>query len=114
MHLRYGLLSTLLFAAAALLLLAGEARTAQDPAKDPTDQGGTRVEPDTLGRGILMPLMDPARGRKLFASKGCVVCHSVNGIGGKGAPPLDATTMPPLVNPFEFAARMWRLSLIHI
>jgi cytochrome c len=51
--------------------------------------------------------MDAARGRKLFASKGCVVCHSINGVGGKDASPLDASTMPVPMNPFEFAARMW-------
>ena len=32
--------------------------------------------------GLLMPMMNPARGRELFASKGCVVCHSFNGVGG--------------------------------
>ncbi len=52
--------------------------------------------------------MDPTRGRRLFASKGCVTCHSVNGIGGKHAPRLDVATMEPLMNPFEFAAKMWR------
>jgi cytochrome c len=61
-----------------------------------------------MGRGLVMPMMDPARGRKLFASKGCVVCHSVNGVGGKDAPALDASTMSQVMNPFEFAARMWR------
>jgi mono/diheme cytochrome c family protein len=52
--------------------------------------------------------MDPANGRKLFASKGCVVCHSVNGVGGKDAPPLDASTMVGMTNPFDFVANMWR------
>lgn len=62
-----------------------------------------------MGEGMLaMPEMDPARGRKVFAEKGCVVCHSVNGIGGEDARPLDAATMTPMMNPFEFAARMWR------
>jgi cytochrome c len=60
-----------------------------------------------MGPGLMMPEMDAARGRKLFASKGCVVCHSVNGVGGP-APSLDAATMPLPMNPFEFAARMWR------
>lgn len=55
-----------------------------------------------------MPMMDAARGRTLFASKGCVVCHSVNGVGGTDAPALDANTMQGPMNPFEFAARMWR------
>lgn len=61
-----------------------------------------------MGEGMLaMPEMDPARGRKVFAEKGCVVCHSINGIGGEDAPALDATTMRPMMNPFEFAAKMW-------
>ena len=59
-------------------------------------------------RGLIMPMINPARGRTLFASKGCVVCHSVNGIGGEDARPLDASTMEPFMNPFEFTARMWR------
>ena len=57
---------------------------------------------------LLMPVMNPARGRKLYASKGCVVCHAVNGVGGEDAPPLDAATMPKVMNPFDFAAKMWR------
>lgn len=58
--------------------------------------------------GVTMESMDPARGRKLFASKGCVICHSVNGVGGEDAPPLDAENMPSPMNPFDFAASMWR------
>ena len=52
--------------------------------------------------------MDAARGRKLFASKGCAVCHSINGVGGVDAPALDASTMPKVMNPFDFTAKMWR------
>ena len=52
--------------------------------------------------------MDAASGRQLFAAKGCVVCHAVNGTGGKDAPPLDAANMQPMMNPFDFAAGMWR------
>ena len=59
------------------------------------------------GPSLVMPDMSSARGRRLFASKGCVTCHSVNGIGGEDAPNLDAHTMRPRMNPFEFAARMW-------
>lgn len=44
----------------------------------------------------------------MFANKGCVVCHSVNGVGGEDALPLDASDMTMPMNPFEFAARMWR------
>lgn len=58
--------------------------------------------------GLVMPSMDAVRGKQLFASKGCVVCHSINGVGGADAPRLDAATMPLPMNPFEFFARMWR------
>ncbi len=57
--------------------------------------------------GLLMPMMDPARGRKVFAAKGCVVCHQLNGVGGDHGPSLDMSKMGPM-NPFEFAAKMWR------
>lgn len=58
--------------------------------------------------GVAMPPMDPERGRHLYAEKGCVACHAVNGIGGDLGPPLDAAAMPRPMNVFEFAARMWR------
>ena len=61
-----------------------------------------------MGPGLTMPDMNAGRGRKLFASKGCVVCHSINGVGGQDARALDAATMEMPMNPFEFAARMWR------
>jgi len=57
---------------------------------------------------MLIPSMDPANGRKLFASKGCVVCHSINGVGGEDARSFDASNMPTIMNPFDFAAKMWR------
>lgn len=57
--------------------------------------------------GLVMPRMDPVAGRHLFASKGCVVCHSINGVGGTDAPKLDASTMKMPMDPFEFAAKMW-------
>jgi len=58
--------------------------------------------------GVALPPMDPARGRRLFLEKGCIACHSVNGVGGDLGPPLDAADMPRPMNAFEFAARMWR------
>ncbi|WP_211236017.1 c-type cytochrome [Leisingera aquimarina] len=67
------------------------------------------LEPQSmLANGLMMPEMNAARGRELFAEKGCVVCHSVNGVGGTDARALDADTMKEKMNPFEFAARMWR------
>ena len=62
-----------------------------------------------MAPGLKAPTMDAAKGRALFASKGCVVCHSVNGIGGEDAAPLGAASMSePMMNPFDFVARMWR------
>ena len=51
---------------------------------------------------------DPEKGRLLFADKGCVICHSINGVGGKAAPPLDAQTENDVADPIGFATRMWR------
>jgi len=61
-------------------------------------------------RNMRMPEMDPKKGRKLFVTKGCVACHSINGIGGHDAAALDAHTMKPMMNPFDFAAKMWRMA----
>lgn len=62
------------------------------------------------GMRLMMPDFDAARGRKLFASKGCVACHAINGVGGHDATALDAHTMTWSMNPFEFAAKMWRMA----
>ncbi len=58
--------------------------------------------------GLLMPDFDATQGRTLFAAKGCVVCHSINGVGGEDAPALDYDPTGGPMDPFEFAARMWR------
>ena len=63
-----------------------------------------KVQLDT----VLLPEMNAQEGRRLFAAKGCVVCHSINGVGGTDAPMLDAEFMDSPMNPFEFAARMWQ------
>lgn len=67
------------------------------------DQSSGMVSP-----GLILPEFDAALGRELFASKGCVVCHSINGIGGEDAQPFSSDYMEEEMNPFEFAARMWR------
>lgn len=65
-------------------------------------EAGTPVSP-----GLVIPPMDPVNGKKLFASKGCVVCHAVNGVGGTDAPEIDAAVMDPQMSPFDFFAKMW-------
>lgn len=57
---------------------------------------------------VTLPLIDPERGRRLFTNEGCVICHSVNGVGGTAAPALDATVSPPEIDILDFVARMWR------
>lgn len=57
--------------------------------------------------GLILPQTDSARGRLLYVGKGCVGCHAIGGVGGATAAPLDASTMDPSGNPFEFFARMW-------
>lgn len=60
------------------------------------------------GPRLAMPMMNPARGRELFVAKGCFACHSINGVGGHDATALDAHSMDHVMNPFDFAAKMWR------
>jgi len=58
-------------------------------------------------REIVLPLPDPAKGQQLFVTKGCFVCHAVNGIGGTAAPALDAPEDLVRLDVLRFAARMW-------
>ena len=51
---------------------------------------------------------DAARGRTLFVSKGCVVCHAINEVGGTRAAPLDPEAASGDVDALDFVARMWR------
>lgn len=62
----------------------------------------------THGVPVVTHEPDAATGRTLFVEKGCVICHSVNGVGGKAAPVLDAEIGLPPIDPLDFAARIWR------
>jgi len=59
-------------------------------------------------RKLALPLANAEEGKKLFVGKGCVVCHAVNGVGGKAAPALDADGDQAYFDVFDFVARMWR------
>jgi cytochrome c len=63
---------------------------------------------------MAMPMMSPERGMALFAEKGCVTCHAINGVGGHDATSLDAHDMQGdirgMMNPFDFAAKMWLMA----
>ena len=89
---------------ALLILGVGQARAQQEPqVSEPVSRSGFLLE-----NGLAIPAFDPVKGRRLFAAKGCVVCHAINGIGGEDAPDLSAEYMDGPMNAFEFAARMWR------
>ena len=83
------------------LAACGEADTSADaPPPNQIAEGAHGLE-------VVARDLDSARGRALFVEKGCVVCHSVNGVGGKAATPLDAQIGAPPIDPLDFAARMW-------
>jgi cytochrome c len=63
---------------------------------------------------MVVPMMDSAKGKRLFVDKGCVLCHSVNGVGGKAGPPLDVPDSVRYVDLLDFMARMWRGSFAMI
>ncbi len=100
---RLGVVSKLL--AVGLIAVPAGAQTLQ------RDGAGSADSIDRLKAGkpkIALVDMNAARGRALFVSKGCVVCHSVNGVGGGSGPSLDAHGSVPKIDVFDFAARMWR------
>ncbi len=92
----------------------GEATPEAAPAVAPEQGGNMRIGTQRMSDpgmpNMRMPPMNPKRGRKLFVAKGCVACHAINGVGGHDATNLDAHTMQSLMNPFEFAAKMWRMA----
>lgn len=63
---------------------------------------------------MVVPMMDSAKGKRLFVDKGCVLCHSVNGVGGRAGPALDAPDSVRYVDLLDFMARMWRGSFAMI
>ena len=56
---------------------------------------------------IVLPLVDAEDGRRLFVTKGCVLCHAVNGAGGIAAPALDADGGDEQLDLMHFVVRMW-------
>ena len=62
----------------------------------------------SLGRGDQPMQVLPGRvedGERLFASRGCVDCHGIKGLGGAVAPALAGKRL--YSNLFDFAAAMW-------
>lgn len=82
------------------LIAAGAASVILISCSQPGDDG-------VHGLKVVERHPDSAIGHDLFVRKGCVICHSVNGVGGKAAPALDAEIGSEPIDPLEFAARMW-------
>jgi mono/diheme cytochrome c family protein len=51
------------------------------------------------------PTQDPLSGSKVFGSKGCVKCHSINGAGGTVGPDLGRISRPRSF--YDLASAMW-------
>ena len=51
------------------------------------------------------PTQDPVAGSHVFGAKGCVKCHSVNGVGGKVGPDLARIPRPRTF--YDLAAALW-------
>ncbi len=112
----------LMFAAAALGLItvscgSGDETTSvgADAMVEIPEEEVFDVHPESVGLTqaptpvqAVMPDMNARRGRILFALKGCVICHQVNGIGGRAAPDLTAFKAAEAINPLVFSSRMWR------
>ncbi len=92
---------------AAAILLAAAGPGAFSLGVRPVTPAAAQDSPEAAG-GYYLPFASSDRGRLLFVDKGCVVCHSVNGVGGQVGPALDVDPLHPELDVFEFAARMWR------
>ncbi len=63
------------------------------------------------GEPIYFEPGSPRRGRALFRSKGCLTCHAVAGVGGRGGPDLGIGRRELVRSVPEIAGLMWNHSL---
>lgn len=101
----------LCLAASIALVFSGMALAQSSEKQAPDLRGGGKVEHRIELKGLpdlVLPAMDPAKGRVYFASRACVVCHKVNGIGGSRAAALDLDVRPKTIDILGFSARMLR------
>jgi mono/diheme cytochrome c family protein len=54
---------------------------------------------------VFSPSQDPLAGSRVFGAKGCVKCHSINGVGGKVGPDLARVLKPRSF--YDVATAMW-------
>lgn len=83
-----------------VLELDDEIPTAEDIAEFPEATSPQEVT-------FIIPDGNARRGRILFITNGCVLCHEINGVGGKAAPALGMPAIPGEINPVKFSAQMW-------
>jgi len=98
----------LLGAGVALVFAGGAAFAKNEDHHDPQVSDRMSTSGFVLENGLAIPGFDAELGRELFGSKGCVVCHSINGVGGEDASEFAAEWMETPMNAFDFAANMWR------
>ena len=91
-----------ILAASVLFGLALPALAATLPAVPGGGKEGFELTPN-----VVFPAFDAALGRKVFAEKGCVVCHSINGIGGTDGPNLSWGKYDTPINAMEVATDLW-------
>lgn len=85
-----------------------DSATGMASAKDPNAKAPMVAQKSDKSIRLSLPVIDPKRGRELFVAKGCVLCHSVNGVGGRAGPPLDQLSEGEYIDILDFSARMWR------
>ncbi len=97
--------------AGVITLLAVVPAIGADPVQVPEGgmQNGFQLTPE-----LIFPAFDAALGGKLFATKGCVVCHEVNGIGGTDGPSMAYGKYDTPVNAMEVASDLWEKASIMI
>lgn len=105
------LMSPLLVSAALALAACEreEARETAAPSEEAYAPGAVEqalAEPP-VALSVETPEPNARRGRILFVTRACVICHEVNGVGGRAAPSLQARPSQTSVNPLAFSARMW-------
>lgn len=101
-----GRVTTVAFTLAFAGLLAAGLGTTSIAASE--GEGASKAAKAQSKRHVVVPMVDADRGRRLFVTKGCIICHTVNGVGGSGGPALDSAETSQTVDVLGFAARMWR------
>jgi len=54
---------------------------------------------------LFSPTQDPLAGSRVFGTKGCVKCHSINGVGGTVGPDLGRIPRPRSF--YDLATGLW-------